>query len=230
MGDRDGVAVVIPTLNEAPRLGPLLATLRQMGFTEIIVADGGSSDETLDIVGSLPGVVCMSAPRGRGNQLHAAVAISSAPYLFMLHADTVPPPDAVNLIRQALAKPEVAGGCFRLRFDVRSPLLDLYAWFSRFECALSTFGDQGYFMRRSTLMAAGGVPEWPLLEDVELRRRLKQAGRFIKLTATVITSARRFTARGVVLGQLRNMAVLAGYWSGIRIETLAWFYRAGTDS
>ena len=179
MAASDGIAVLIPTLNEAPRIGPLLAMLGPMGFAEIIVADGGSTDGTLDIARGVRGV---------------------------------------------------AAGCFRLRFDVRSPLLDVYAWFSRFETPLTTFGDQGYFMRRSTLMAAGGVPEWLLLEDVELRRRLKQVGWFKKLDADVITSARRFRASGALRGQLRNIAVLAGYWAGVRIETLYRFYGAGKTS
>ena len=79
-------------------------------------------------------------------------------------------------------------------------------------------------MHRHALAAVGGVPDWLLLEDVELRRRLRLAGRFVKLESAVTTSARRFAARGPVRCQLRNLAVMAGYWCGVRIERLSAFY------
>ena len=220
----EAIAVLIPTLNEAGRIGPLLQMLLGAGFSEVIVADGGSTDGTQKVVRSFPDVVCIEAPRGRGKQLRAAVSVSQAPLLFMLHADTLPPAEAAVQIRAALRQPKVAAGCFRLRFDCRSRLMDFYAWCSRFETRFTTFGDQGYFMRRNSLEVVGGVPDWLLLEDVELRRRLRLAGRFVKLESAVVTSARRFEARGALRGQLRNFAVMAGYWCGVKIERLHGFY------
>lgn len=224
MDDEAGIAVLIPTLNEAGRIGALLEVLGRMEFAEIIVADGGSSDTTPAIVRSVPGVVCIAAPRGRGTQLKAAVAQSTAPLLFMLHADTLPPHDAVEQIRRALRMPRVIGGCFRLRFDVRSPLLDFFAWLARFETCLTTFGDQGFFVRRRDLDAIGGIPAWSLLEDVELRARLVRAGTFVKVRSEVVTSARRFMARGTLRAQLRNTLIMAGYFAGVPIEKLSKLY------
>lgn len=226
MADDMAVAVIIPTLNESRRIGGLLQQLTAMPFSQIIVADGGSSDDTVSRVASFGGVSCLVVPPGRGRQLAAAVHATDAPVLLLLHADTLPPPDAVDDIRRALAVPGVVGGCFRLRFDDETPLMRASAWLSRFETPLTTFGDQGYFMLREALTQAGGIPDWPLLEDVELRRRLRKVGRFVKLKSSVTTSARRLRARGVVAGQLRNAVVLAGYWCGVPLGRLADFYGA----
>jgi rSAM/selenodomain-associated transferase 2 len=228
VSESSDIAVLIPALNEAHRIRALLEHLTDAGFIEIVVADGGSVDATVAVARSFAGVRCIEAERGRGIQLHAAVQASSAPVILILHADTMVPPDAKLLIHSALRDPSTAAGCFRLRFDQQSPLLSVYQWFSRFETGLTTFGDQAYFMRRSALNAAGGVPLWVLLEDVELRRRLRRVGRFVKLPAYAVTSARRFRARGLVANQARNLAVMLGYWMGIPVPFLAAFYGART--
>jgi rSAM/selenodomain-associated transferase 2 len=224
MSDSAAIAVLIPTLNEAERIGRLLTLLSTMGFAEIVVADGGSTDGTVAIARSFPTVTCVEAERGRGRQLRAATAASSAPIVFFLHADTVPPRTAVPCIDGALRSSDVVGGCFRLRFDERSMLLDLSAWFTRFETPLTTFGDQGFFVRRSTLQMLGGVPDQLFLEDVELRARLVRAGSFVKLGEHVLTSARRYNSRGVIAGQLRNALIVAGYYAGLSPKTLSRFY------
>jgi rSAM/selenodomain-associated transferase 2 len=224
MSDNAAIAVLVPTLNEAERIGALLTVLDTMGFSEIVLADGGSADDTVAIARSFPTVRCVETERGRGKQLRAAMAASSAPIVFFLHADTVPPRYAVASIRQALQSPDVVAGCFRLRFDERSLLLDLSAWCTRFETPLTTFGDQGFFVKRSTLQMLGGVPDQLFLEDVELRARLVRAGSFVKLSEYVLTSSRRYKSRGVFVGQLRNALIVAGYYAGLSPETLSRFY------
>jgi GT2 family glycosyltransferase len=153
-------------------------------------------------------------PRGRGLQLQAGADVASADALLFLHADTRLPPGAVALLRAALARPGVVGGAFRARFDTPGAVLALYSWVSRFETGLTTFGDQGMFCRRDAFSAAGGCPPWPFLEDVELRRRLKRRGRFVKLVPAVTTSARRYLSEGVIRRQLLNVAVLAAFHLG----------------
>ena len=223
------IAVLVPTLNEANLIGPLLQSLHRARFVEIVVADGGSSDATTTIARSIPGTTCIDAPRGRGHQLAAAVATSTSPVILMLHADTALPTDAAQLIEAAMQDALLAGGCFRLAFDQQSRPLRIYQWFSRFETGLTTFGDQAFFMRRSALEAAGGVPLWSLLEDVELRRRLRSVGRFTKLPIPVTTSARRFRAQGLIWTQVRNLLIMVGYRFGVPIATLARLYRAQTN-
>lgn len=221
------IAVIIPALNEEQRIGPLLQSLAAMDVREIAVADGGSTDRTVAIAQSYPRVTAIAAPKGRGRQINAAIRETRAPLLVILHADTILPPDAPGLIREALANGRVAGGCFRLRFDDPAPMLKLYAWFSRFETSFTTFGDQAYFFRRSDFDAAGGAPEWPLLEDVELRVRLRRRGKFVKLREEVITSARRFQSRGAIACQLRNLFIISAFWLGVSVERLARIYGPG---
>jgi rSAM/selenodomain-associated transferase 2 len=222
--DKPGIAVAVIALNEALGMRRLLDALLAEPFDEIAVADGGSTDGTLDIIAQEPRVRLVHAPRGRGRQINAAVKATRSPILTILHADTLLPRGAAKLIRESLAPPDVAAGCFQLRFDVQHPVLDAYAWATRFETSLTTFGDQAYFMRRAAFDAIGSAPEWPLLEDVWLRDHLKKVGRFVKRPECVVTSARRFTRRGALRGQVRNAAVLAGYRLGIPVQRLADFY------
>lgn len=220
------IAVVIPALNEAANLERLLESLEREGFHTLIVVDGGSKDESADIAGRAGAIVIRSA-RGRGRQMNAGAAHASSPVLLFLHADTRLPSGAGALIEDALRDPDVVGGCFRLSFDRRSALLRFYASMTRFETALTTFGDQAYFVRASVFDGIGGYREWPLLEDVQLRRDLRQRGRFVKLPSPVVTSARRFNREGTVRRQLLNGLVLLLFYCGISAERLARWYPVG---
>jgi rSAM/selenodomain-associated transferase 2 len=216
------VAVVIPTLNEAVRIGPLLEQLT--GFDEVIVADGGSTDGTPELAAA---ATVVHASGGRGPQLNAGARAASSELLLFLHADTSPPEAAPQLIRDALRAPRVAGGAFRASFDGGGPVMRFAAWCTRFDTGLTTFGDQGCFTRRADFEAVGGFPDWPFLEDVELRRRLKRRGRFVKLAAEVRTSARRFQSEGVLRRFVLNAWVLLRHRLGARPEQLLHLYRSG---
>jgi rSAM/selenodomain-associated transferase 2 len=218
------ISVLIPVFNEAARIARLLEALTAMDFAEIIVADTASSDETLAVVATFPSVRVVHSARGRGCGINAAAAVALSPLLIIVHADTALPPDAAALVRETLSRTTTAGGCFRLAFDRSTPGLNLWAWFSRFETRFTTFGDQCFFMRRETFKAIGGVPDWPLLEDVALRSRLLRHGSFVKRHETVVTSARRFARRGVVRQQLINCFILLAYSCGAPIAWLARLY------
>lgn len=220
------ITVIIPVLNEAADLERMLAPLRQEAFASIIVVDGESTDESA-VVARLAGTVVIRSARGRGRQMNVGAAHASTPILLFLHADTRLPAGAVSLIERALRDPDVVGGCFRLSFDTRSTLLRCYATMSRFETALTTFGDQAYFVRAAVFEAIGGFPDWPFLEDVQLRRDLRQRGSFVKLPTPVVTSARRFNGEGTVRRQLLNALILLLFHCGISAQRLARWYRAG---
>jgi rSAM/selenodomain-associated transferase 2 len=215
------VSVVVPVLNEAAGIAAFLTALQTHDVAEIIVADGGSTDGTGSRVEQVPGVRRINAPPGRGTQMHAGAHAAGGDIVLLLHADTQLPASAIDAIRDAMADPDVVGGCFRLAFDRPDRLLALSAWVSRFDTPLTTFGDQAFFLRRDTLSAIGGVPSQPLFEDVALRLRAKRAGRFVKLPLAVTTSARRFGRTGALRQQIGNALLLGGYFIGLPVTWLA---------
>jgi rSAM/selenodomain-associated transferase 2 len=218
------VGVIVPAFNEASRIVALVSSLAESGFMESIIADGGSTDGTVDRAEAAAPVSIVYAEGCRGTQVNAAVRRARSDVLVLLHADTELPPGALALIQSAMKDEAIVGGCFRLRFDDISMPMKFYAWTTRFETGFTTFGDQAFFFRKSVFEAFGGVPEWPFMEDVELRRRLKRKGRFVKLPQSVTTSSRRFVMRGRLLGQLRNAAILIAFRLGVSPFRLASFY------
>lgn len=215
------ISVVIPTFNEEDNIADTLTHALSVNWNEIIVSDGGSQDETLARIPEHPRIKVIHAEKGRGVQINAGVAAASSEIVAVLHADTHFPEGAVDAMKAAMSHPAVIGGCFRLRFDKCSPLLTLYAHMSRFETVLTTFGDQAYFFWRDVFFDVGGAPDWKLLEDVELRNRLRRKGRFVKLGLSVTTSSRRFDAHGDLRVQLINAILLLGYLFHVPNHVLA---------
>lgn len=194
------IGVVIPTLDEAARIGERLRELaRQPGLDRVVVADGGSRDGTGEIVASFPGVEWLVAPRGRASQMNAgaaSLAAASVDVLLFLHADVSLPADAVPWIRRALADPGVVAGAFRTwtvadgEAPRWAPLLHLADLRSRYTGL--PYGDQAIFVRAPDFHAVGGFPDQPLMEDLELGRRLRARGAIRTVPACVRVSGRRF--------------------------------------
>jgi rSAM/selenodomain-associated transferase 2 len=218
------ISAIIPTIDEADRIGALIEALRRDGFRDIIVADGGSTDETVRIAADR-GAQVVSTTRGRGVQLAAGARAATGEHLFFLHADSVPPEDAHGLIARTLSHAEVAGGSFCLAFDEGHPLLSFYAMMSRINHALFTYGDQGLFLRRRVFDRIGGYAALPLFEDVEILGRLRRAGRFVKLQTPMTTSARRFRRDGVARRELASIALVGLYHLGVPAARLERWYR-----
>ena len=219
------VSVVIPTLNEADSIDRTLACVRQAGECEIIIVDGGSDDGTLEIARKSADRV-LSAQRGRACQMNAGAQVATGETLLFLHADTLPPPGFPHLIEQVLTDPDVVGG----RFDVD---LDAPGWPFRMIGALMNIrsrlthiatGDQGIFVRRETFASIGGYPELDIMEDLELSRQLKRAGKVACLRNRVRTSARRWQKHGVTKTILIMWGLRLCHFFGIRPALLKAFY------
>jgi rSAM/selenodomain-associated transferase 2 len=219
------VSVIIPTLNEAARIVQTLRRVRQAGACEILVIDGGSDDGTPELAHPLADTVLSSA-RGRARQMNAGARAATGDVVLFLHADTTLPAAFPALLEQSLRDPRVVGG----RFDVR---LDAAGWpFRVIETLMNVrsrwtkiaTGDQAIFVRRDIFLALGGYPEIPLMEDVELSRRLKRVGEFACLRARVTTSARRWQQDGVVRTILLMWTLRLGYFLGVPPEQLKTFY------
>lgn len=204
-----------------------LAPLRQRG-AEVIVVDGGSTDGTPDVCASLADQVLVgpASLRGRARQMNHGAAQASGARLLFLHADTQLPPDVDVLVAQALAGDE-SWGRFDVRIEGQSRWLPMVAammnWRSR-ATGIAT-GDQAIFVQRNSFMQVGGFPDQPLMEDIELSRRLRALQAPVCLRQRVVTSGRRWDQRGawrtiVLMWRLRWM-----YWRGAPPEQLARLYR-----
>jgi rSAM/selenodomain-associated transferase 2 len=221
------ISIIIPTLNEAPNLADLLRRLAgQAGSCEIIVADGGSTDETVAVAESFSIRVVHSAP-GRGRQLAAGVPLTVGDIVLFLHADTVFPETALAAIETALGdNPDAPGGNFRLLFDGND---DFSRWLEGFYAWIRArgfyYGDSGIFIRRRVLDALGGVRPLALMEDYDLARRMEALGGTLCIEdPALVTSSRRFLGRrpaAIVWGWLKIHGL---YYLGIDPDRLAGMY------
>jgi len=168
--------------------------------------DGGSGDDTAAVVARLPGPWLLESARGRAVQMNHGAREAGGDTLLFLHADTRLPDGAARAIEQALAEPGVVGGRFDVRFDNERPLFRVIAWFMNTRSRASGIctGDQAIFVRRADFEAVGGYPEIPLMEDIELSRRLKRRGNLRALRLRVTTSARKWEREG----PLRTMGLM----------------------
>ncbi|NBB74102.1 MAG: glycosyltransferase [Bacteroidetes bacterium] len=217
------VSIIIPALNEAGVIECTLDAVRsQPGPKEIIVVDGGSSDDTPQR--AAPHAAVVEAPRGRAHQMNRGAEIASGDVLWFLHADTLPPPHALTRIRQTIRRPDVESGIFQLSFDRDALLLRLYSWCTRWPWIRIAFGDRGLFATREAFEAVGGFPDWPIFEDLELADRLHQRGTFRFLPQAVTTSARRFRSDGLLRQQLQNLYLWTHYVMDTDPERVAHLY------
>jgi len=220
------IAVVIPTLREAQQVESAIASARG-AEVEILVVDGGSDDGTQALAESAGARVLASGP-GRARQQALGYESSEAPVILLLHADTRLPENWTSRVREALADPEVSGGAFSFRFDQHSPRLAWIEWGVRIRLALFRlpYGDQAIFARRSALAALGGIPQAPIMEDLDLVHALKSRGRFVLLDDAVRTSPRRYLRFGPLRTFWRNARALVAWRLGIDRERVARWYHA----
>lgn len=227
MTDRktSNISIIIPTLNEKTTLGHLLTSLQEYPGLEIIVVDGESKDQTLEIA-EYYGVKAVSSRPGRGIQQNLGADIASGNTLLFLHSDTLLPNDFSRHIHTLLDKPATAAGAFRLRIDAPNTGYRLIEWGvnQRSKLLHLIYGDQAIFLRKKTFFKAGGFPDQTFLEDVELIRRLKKIGRIRIAPTAITTSSRRWERNGLVRTTLSNQLVLLGYLLGMNHDTLGRFY------
>ena len=219
------ISIVIPTLNEARAIGDTLeAVSRLNGRHELLVVDGGSEDQTLDIV-RRAGVPAIACERGRGRQMHQGALSASGEVLWFLHADTHPPAHASDRILEALAQPGVVAGNFALEFDGGTRparvLTRMYPWFRLLGLC---YGDSGIFVRTAVYRQIGGFHPFPIFEDLDLIQRLKSHGRFVHLPCALVTSSRRFEGRSFTWTFARWTAMQVLFWAGVHPNVLGRYY------
>ncbi len=221
------LSIIIPALNEAAGIAATLESLQVLRSrgAEIIVADGGSSDDTAAIAhGGADRVI--TAQRGRARQMNAGAAVAGGQILCFLHADTRLPEGADGLMIDGLARSRRSWGRFDVRIDGRHPLLHLIAGMmnlrSRFT-GIAT-GDQAMFMTRSLFEAAGRFPEIALMEDIAFSRQLKIYSPPLCIAHKLTTSGRRWEQQGVWRTMLLMWRLRLAYWLGADPDRLAQRY------
>lgn len=220
------LSIIIPALNEACSIGETIAALaRVRGELEIIVVDGGSVDATVEIARQ-HGARVLRSERGRGLQMHTGAVGARGEALLFLHADTTLPPEAAEQINEAFARDEsTVGGNCRVRFDGEKLSARFLTWlYPQLRKIGLCYGDSAIFVRASVYQKMGGFKSFPLFEDLDFIRRLRNYGRVIHLPVEVVTSSRRFEHGSFVLAFARWSTLQGLYWLGVHPRILHKFY------
>jgi rSAM/selenodomain-associated transferase 2/rSAM/selenodomain-associated transferase 1 len=220
------ISIIIPALNEAATIARTISQLAGGGQLEVIVVDGGSTDETAELAASGGATVIHSKP-GKAVQMNAGAAAAAGDILVFLHADTMLPGGFHNQIVAALNQKGVAAGAFRLRIDSNAAGLRIVerAANCRSRLLRMPYGDQALFMKKPLFEEIGGFPDLPIMEDFLLVRRLKRKGKTVILPAAVVTSPRRWLHLGILKTWLINQLIVITYYLGATPQQLTRFYR-----
>ena len=218
------VSIVIPTWNEAGCIAETIRSLRGQQPSEIIVADGGSTDATVELAQGADRVLT-SAP-ARAFQMNAGAAVARGDGLLFLHADCRLEQGALGALERALANPEVIAGCFTMRVDAEG-----WGFRSIDACATArvrwtgvVYGDQGLFLRRADFFRLGGYPPIRFMEDVFFSRRLARRGHVAVVNKRIYVSPRRWQKVGLARQTLTNWTLTARALAGISPDRLAEHY------
>ena len=223
---RPQFSVIVPVFNEAPLIRPFLQHLcRRAPGAEIIVADGGSSDGTAELVAGFCDQL-VGSERNRGVQMNAGARVACGDILWFVHVDAEVPSGCLDEIARIVDDPKVVGGYFRIRlprgFAYR--LTDSFAHYAgillRMRC-----GDHGIFCRKTAFIDIGGFPEVPIMEDVEFFRRLHDRGRVMYIDKRIAVSARRYEAIGRTRLTLAYGLIATLYILGFPLSMLASIYK-----
>jgi rSAM/selenodomain-associated transferase 2 len=226
------ISVIIPTLNEGKRIGQLLDQLayaahHQQEEIEIIIADGGSNDLTLDQIKGRAMVVV--SERGRAKQMNEGARIAKGSVLWFVHADSQISIYSIEAIRRVLTRPTFAGGGFSIQFDDPSFFLKMIAFGSNWRAKSLNlfFGDQGIFLRREVFDKLGGFASVPLMEDWILSKQASKDGKLELVPEKIVTSSRRFHKHGMLRTFIKMQWIKLLFLCGVPTDSLERMYRRG---
>lgn len=228
-GGAGPTSAVIPARNEEGNIARTVRMVRDLGVAETIVVDGHSTDHTADIAREA-GATVLRRPPGRGRQLNAGADAATGETLWFIHADCRLEPLALWELGRVLEDQSVAGGAFRLRLEPRTPALAVLEYTANLRSRFlgKPYGDQAMFVRRGAFDQVGGFPDWPLMEDVEMARRIREAGRLAIVPSGCVASSRRWLRGGVLRRYIISKLALLGYRLGEPPEVLQRLYERGS--
>jgi rSAM/selenodomain-associated transferase 2 len=224
------VSIIIPVWNETSIINDVITSvfaLPRDGEVEVIVVDGSPGGETIHAI-DYETVKTAISQRGRPHQMNKGASLARGEILLFLHADTTLPGNALPVISSVMKKRKIVGGAFDLGIQSGRPVFRIIERAASLRSRITRipYGDQAIFMRRDYFEAIGGFREIPLMEDVEIMRRIKRAGQRISIIPDrAMTSVRRWEREGVLRCTLRNWTLITLYLLGVSPEKLARFYR-----
>jgi len=231
LNKRVTISVIVPVLNEKRNLPKLLEQLRHFSFEQVILVDGGSQDGSWQWLQNYQSTVqkasffALQSETGRSNQMNAGAEVATADVVLFLHADTHLPKDAIEVISESLGK--YNWGRFDIAFQESDWRMSIIAWCMNLRSRLTgvATGDQGIFVRRDVFEKFYGFANIPLMEDVELCKRLLKESVPACCSATVTTSARRWLKNGVIQTVVLMWRLRFSYFIGADPSQLALKYR-----
>ena len=218
------ISIIIPVLNEERALPATLQhVFSQAGEFEVIVVDGGSTDNTLEIVSQESRIQLRKAASGRASQMNEGARHATGDWLLFLHADTLLPENALKSI-EALPADILAGG-FKHRFSGQAWSLRLISWLHNFRCRCTRvfYGDQAMFVRRRLFNELGMFPDEPILEDLLFSEKLVKVTQPVILDSYVTTESRKFEQQGVSLSFWRVLLILTSHTLHLPIPAKTFF-------
>lgn len=217
------ISIIIPTYNEAEQIAKTIRQIHaanRLHEIEVIVADGGSTDETVCIAKQCGARTFVSERKGRAAQMNKGASVAKGDLLYFLHADSIPPQNFITYISDAHKRGNISG-CFKLAFDYDHWFLKANCWFTRFNVNIVRFGDQSLFVTKEVFQKIGGFREELLLmEDQEIIHRIKKHGKFKVMNDVVITSARKYLNNGIYRMQGIFFRIWALYYLGYSQDNL----------
>ncbi|MDA0690983.1 MAG: TIGR04283 family arsenosugar biosynthesis glycosyltransferase [Nitrospinae bacterium] len=219
------ISVIIPTLNEALILNQTLTAINQHSPHEVIIADGGSQDDTLDIAKSFS-LRIVNSPPGRALQMNAGARTATGELLLFLHADSQVDAKSYKKMVAVMKRGNSLGGAFSLAIESDKPSLRLISTLAtlRSKYLHLVYGDQAIFVRTHVFREMGGVACLPICEDLDFFRRLQKKGPTVLLEEKTFTSARRWRTEGIVFTTLRNIVIAALFLLGFPPRILSKWY------
>ena len=223
------ISIVIPCLNEVTAILNCIEAVKSRainpGNIEIIVADAGSTDGTLEVLKTADVKVIHCAVKSRAKQMNLGATAAQGDTLYFLHADTLPPLHFDSVILEATLNHNIAG-CFRLQFDYSHWFLKANAWFTKFDINSFRFGDQSLFISKNNFSNINGFNKQCLVfEDQEIINRIKQHCQFKVLPHYVVTSARMYLQNGIYSTQLYYFFLFLLHKLGVNQEIILRKYR-----
>jgi rSAM/selenodomain-associated transferase 2 len=221
--------VIIPVFDEADMINAAIRSLKEIKYddaVEMIVVDGDSSGSTVNCI-TEPGALRLTSEKGRAIQMNLGAAHASGDMLLFLHADTILPEKGFEKIKEVMANGKYVAGAFNYAIESRHRFLRhiYYTSYLRSRITRIAYGDQAIFIRKDYFDKIGGYPEIPVMEDVELMKKIKKnKDEICILKEGVKTSIRRYEEEGVIYGWLRNHKMRFLYFLGVSPERLAKFY------